>query len=551
MAQETSGTISKTILKNEMLPLLVNEQRRADRAYALGEQAKRRAAELAAKKAAEDAKYVPEFQAGLGSDMWEHIDKAKNEADIQQGLALVKDNSIPRQQVATSVGEINRKVSQRSNISKQLKENTLKTAEDLQNRYRKVGPDYAYNWAKQQQDYRSPEEFAREALADPNLIDFDAIGKKGENYKLQQYTFRDKNGNTKNITISPLFEYQKQYDPTLGVDIPVVTGVNGIEATNLIKSDADMQDAFKVWAGNRAKEYQTNRTFYDPATGSPMMIRPDLAEDQAAKEFVEQSFGKYGSIKYGQQAKLPGRAGGGGGSSDQFTMSITAPAGMGTHQFNVQGLKIKRNPLTLKYDEVTSEPQVQTGPAGSKDDQVYAYDREYPHPANKRVRLLRQYDNTLDNYFTKTADGGYLLKTGFNYSNPTKRTLYFADEDIYIGGDENGPYVVNGKRKNWSKIEKGNEVPPALAEQRKAEAKKKGQKSGIIDETGYEVTANMYTGEDGDTDAKRPSVPMFIPEESAGEIKKHIEMEQQKKRKKRGPETTVDNFQGGEVDLGY
>lgn len=545
MAQETAGTIGIPVLKNEVLPYLADYAKRQERAERLKAARAQKEAELAAKKAAEDAKFVPEFQAGLGSDMWEHIDRSKNEADIQRGLTLVKDQSIPRQQVSTAVNEINRAVSQRSNLSKQLKESTLKTAEETSKKYRKVGPEYAYQWAKQQQDYKSPEQFAKEVLSDPNLIDFDAIGKKAKDYKLQQYSYRGKDNVSRNMAISPLFEYKKQYDPALGAEVPMVTGVNGVEAQKLIESDPDMKDAFKVWVDNRTKEYQTNRTFYDPATGSPMSIRPDLAEDQAAKEFMEQAFGKYGAVKYGQQANLPGRAGGGGGSSDQFTMKINTRAGQGTHQFNVQKLSIKRNPLTLK-NEVYPEPQEQTGPVGSKDDQVYAYDREYPHPANKRVRLLRQYDDTLSNYFTKTADGGYLLKTGFNYANPEYRKLYFADEDIYIGGDKNGPYVVNGKRKNWSRILKGDEVPPALAEQRKAEAKKRGQKSGIIEEAGYEVTANMYTGEDGDTEAKRPSVPLFVPEESAGEIKKHIEMEQQKKRKKRGPETTIDEIQGEE-----
>lgn len=548
MAQETAGTIGIPVLKNEVLPYLADYAKKQERAERLKAARAQKEAELAAKKAAEDAKFVPKFESSSG-DLFGHITKANSDNRIKGALGIYSDPNATQQAKMLTAYEANRLNMDDADLDKQLTAKIYKTAEDIsKNKYRKVGTDYASIWGKKQQNYATPEQFAKEVLSDPNLVDFDAIGKKAKDYKLQQYSYRGKDGVSRNMAISPLFEYEKQYDPALGTNVPVVTGVNGIEAQKLIESDPDMQDAFKVWAGNRAKEYQTNRTFYDPATGSPMMIRPDLAEDQAAKEFMEQAFGKYGAVKYGQQAKLPGRAGGGGGSSDQFTMSIATPAGVGTHQFNVLGLGYKIDPKT-KQKVLNPIAQEQTGSVGSKDDQTYAYDKEYSHPANKRVRILRKYDSTLDNYFTKTADGGYLLKTGFNYSNPTKRTLYFADEDIYIGGDENGPYVVNGKRKNWSKIEKGNEVPPALAEQRKAEAKKKGQKSGIIDETGYEVTANMYTGEDGDTDAKRPSVPMFIPEESAGEIKKHIEMEQQKKRKKRGPETTVDEFSAQEESL--
>jgi len=144
MAQETAGTIGIPVLKNEVLPYLTDFAKRRERAELYKQKAEQKAAELAAKKAAEDAKYVPEFEAGLGSDMWEHVDRAKNEADIQRGLALAKDQSVPRQQVATVSNEINRAVSQRSNISKQLKESTLKTAEDLKKRGWLSGPEYAY-----------------------------------------------------------------------------------------------------------------------------------------------------------------------------------------------------------------------------------------------------------------------------------------------------------------------------------------------------------------------------------------------------------------------
>jgi len=550
MAQETSGTISKTILKNEMLPLLVNEQRRADRAYALEEQAKRRAAELAAKKAAEEAKYVPKFDAATGADMWEHVIKPQDEKDVQAGLELAKDQSVPRQQVNTYVNEMNRQRIQRAETSKQLKESLLKTAEDLSKKYLKTTRDYVHNWAKTKSQLTGPEVFSAEALNNPDLIDFDAIGKKGKEYKLQQYTFRDKNGNTKTIAVSPLFEYQKQYDPVLGADVPVVTGVNGVEAKNLIESDPDMQNAFQVWSSNRAKQYQTDRTFYDPATGSPMMIRPDLAEEQAAKEFVQNAFGKYGTIKYGQQAQLPRKGGAGGGASEQFTMSIATPAGVGSHEFNIESLGYSVNPKTKK-SVFTPQPQTQTGDVGGKNDVTYSYEKEYVHPANKKVRLLQNYDEgKLAEYIIPQSGGGYLLKTGFNYANPTKRTLYFADKDLYFGGNEKGPYYKNGVRQNWTRIKKGDEIPPATAEVLIAQSKKEKKPSGVTKETGYEITANMYTGEEGDV-AKRPSVKMFIPESSAGEIKKHIEMEQQKKRRKRGPETTVDEIQGGEVDLGY
>jgi hypothetical protein len=348
--------------------------------------------------------------------------------------------------------------------------------------------------------------------------------------------------------MSPLFDYKYEKDPILGTEVPVITGVNGIEAQKLIESNPDIQDAFKVWVGNRAKEYQDTRTFIDPVTGSPTMIRPELAEDQAAKEFMEQSFGKYGSIKYGQQFAIPKKGGAGGdGGNQQYTMSIATPAGQGTHKLNTQALRyVTKNGVKT----LTPTDQNQYATVGSKDDQTFAYDKEYSHPGNKKVRLLGQYnEGKLGEYLEPLPDGGYLLKTGFNYSNPTKRTLYFADKDLYFGGDEKGPYVRNGKTMNWTMVKKGDELSPETALKSIADAKKTGKPSGVIEEPGYEITANMYTGEEGETGKKRPNVPIFIPEASAGEIKKHIQAEQQKKRKKPGPETTVDEYSGEEESL--
>ena len=548
MAQETSGTISKTILKNEMLPMLLNEQKRADRAYAYEEQAKRKAAELAAKKAAEDSKYIPKFDAATGADMWEHVVKPENEKDIQAGLDLAKDERIPRYQVGTYVNEMNRRQIQRAETSKQLKEGLLKTGSELNNKFRKVTPDYVYQWAKTKPILTGPSEFSKEALSDPSLIDFDAIGKTAKEYKTSDYTYRDKGGNQKVVKMSPLFDYKFEKDPILGTEVPVVTGVNGAEAQKLIESNTDIQDAFNVWVGNRSKEYQEGkRTYVDPVTGSPTMMRPELtelAQDQAAKEFMEQSFGKYGKIEYGKQFAMPKKSGDGGESSKRFTMSISTPAGQGTHKLNTQA---------LDYDGkgvITPTSQNQYASVGSKDDQTFVYDKEYSHPGNKKVRLLGQYDETkLSEYLEPLPDGGYLLKTGFNYSNPTERTLYFADKDLYFGGDEKRPYVRNGVRMNWTMVKKGDELAPETALKRIADAKKTGTPSGVIKEPGYEVTANMYTGEEGETDKKRPNVPIFIPLASAGEIKKHIEAEQQKKRPKPGPETTVDEYSGEEESL--
>lgn len=520
MAQETAGTIGIPVIKNEVMPYLADYAKRRERAELYKQKAEARAAELAAKKAAEDAKFVPKFESSRG-DLFDHVTKAKSDSRIKGALEIYRDPNTPQQAKMLTAYEANRLNMDDADFDKKLTANILKTADDLQkNRFLKAGTDYAAQWAKQQQDYRTPDEFAKEARSNPDLIDYDAIGKKGKEYKLTQYTYRGRDGEQRQIAISPLFEYKMEKDPVLGTEVPKVTGVNGIEAQKLIESDPDIKERYDVFVKSRG------------------------ATPQAAQEFVENAFGKYGQVKYGQSFQMPRKSGGGGGASEQFTMSIATPAGMGSHQFEVES-------LLGKGGKIVGTAQSQIGDVGGKDDQTYSYDKEYVHPANKKVRLLQQYNKeTLTDYLEETPDGQYLLKTGFNYSNPTKRTLYFADEDIYFGGDKTGPYIKNGVRQNWTRIRKGKEIPPTTAESLIAQAKKAGKKSGVVKDVGYEITANMYTGEEGE-DKKRPSVKMFIPEANAGEIKKHIEMEQQKKRRKQGPETTVEDYQGGIVDLGY
>jgi len=521
MAQETAGTIGIPVLRNEVLPYLTDYAKRRERAELYKQKAEQRAAELAAKKAAEDAKYVPKYEPGLGSDMWEHVDRAKNEADIQQGLALAKDQTVPRQQVMSASNEINRRVSQRSNISKQLKENTLKTAEDLKNRYRKVGPEYAYQWARQQQDYKSPEEFAKDVRSNPDLIDFDAIGKKAKDYRQQQYSYRGPGGKTVQIGISPLFEYKMETDPVVGTEVPVVTGINGVEAQKLIESDQDMKEAFDVFVRNRA-EANKSKTYIDPQTGSPIMLRPEIAEQKAAEEFMNNAFGKYGKVKYGQSFHMPRRAGG-GSEKPPISISTKSPA-VRSVEFQVES-----------YD---GSKTVQQASVGTPNDVEYTYSKPYAFNANVPVFLLQNPEdisadeNTRKKYFGTRPDGSYTIKSGFEYQSPIESTVYFADKDIRF-------YGKTGKGEDSYVVKKGtpldNETALNLIRQNKKDFVKK--------QKGYEVTAMMnvpLNDEEGGREKRRPVVKIFIPEGNAATIKKHIDMEKRKVNAFNAPQSVTE-----------
>lgn len=283
MAQETAGTIGIPVLKNEVLPYLTDYAKRQERAQLYKQKAEQRAAELAAKKAAEDAKFVPKFESSRGG-LFSHVTEAKQKQRINQALDIYRDPNTAQQAKILTANEANRLNMDDADYEKQLETAIYKTAEDLQkNRLRKVGTDVVRSWASQQQDYTSPEEFAKQVRSNPDLIDFDAIGKRGKEYRLEQYSFRGPQGETRQIAISPLFEYKMEKDPVIGTEVPVVTGVNGIEAQKLINSDPDIREAYEVFVKSKG------------------------ATPEAAQQFMENSFGKYGKVKYGQSFKMPGK----------------------------------------------------------------------------------------------------------------------------------------------------------------------------------------------------------------------------------------------------
>lgn len=518
MAQETSGTISKTILKNEMLPMLLNEQKRADRAYALEEQTKRRAAELAAKKAAEESKFVPKFESSSG-DLFGHVTKANSDNRIKGALGIYSDPNSTQQTKMLTAYEANRLNMDDADLDKQLTAKIYKSAEDLsKNKFRKIGTDYVANWGKKQQNYKTPEEFASEALSDPNLVDFDAIGKYGKDYKVADYTYRDKNNNTKVVKMSPLFDYKFEKDAILGTEVPVVTGVNGIEAQKLIESNPDIQDAFKLWSGNRAKEYQDTRTFIDPVIGSPTMIRPELAQDQAAKEFMEQSFGKYGKIEYGQQFAMPkkGGAGGGGGSSKQ-SVQITTPAKTRSH--------------SLPY-EIAGQPKDYIVDVGTDKDKQHTFDREYDLPAGLKIRPIGKYEDIEEwekKVIAKKSDGSYATRGKIKYGNATNTKLYWATKDVQIP-DSRGNIIT---------IRNGKELSPENAIYLRNKAKKEGKPAPYVFENGYEITGQMEFIDPINDVNKRQEVHFFVPMKYASGIDTHVKM-QEAKYKSKASETEED-----------
>jgi hypothetical protein len=309
--------------------------------------------------------------------------------------------------------------------------------------------------------------------------------------------------------MSPLFEYKFERDPILGAEVPVVTGVNGIEAQKLIESKPDIQDAYEVWTRNRAKEYQTNRTFFDPVTGSPMMIRPDLSENQAAKEFMEQAFGKYGTIKYGQTFQMP-KKGGAGGGGGKPSVEITTKAKKRSHSvpYSING---------INYTGVVD--------VGTKGDVQHTFDREYNLPAGLKIRPIGDYEDIAEwekKIIEKKPDGTYATRGRLKYDGATETKLHWTTQDVEIPDS----------RGNINVIKKGSEITPDNAKYLADKTKKEKKPAPVAYETGYEITGQMELYDPVAEVNKRQEVHFFVPKQYASGVDTHIEMQKSKYKSK-------------------
>ncbi len=259
--------------------------------------------------------------------------------------------------------------------------------------------------------------------------------------------------------------------------------------------------------GNRAKEYQSNRTFIDPFTESPTMIRPELAEEQAAKEFMEQSFGKYGKIEYGKQFAMPKKSG--GGSSKQ-SVQITTPAKTRSH--------------SLPY-EIAGQQKDYVVDVGTDKDKQHTFDRDYDLSAGLKIRPIGNYEDISEwekKLIEKKSDGSYATRGKLKYGNATNTKLYWATKDVQIP-DSRGNIIT---------IRNGKELSPENAIYLRNKAKKEGKPAPYVFENGYEITGQMELLDPVDNINKRQEVHFFVPMKYASNIDTHIKMQEAKYKSK-------------------
>lgn len=494
MAQETSGTISKTILKNEMLPMLLNEQKRADRAYALEEQAKRKAAELAAKQAAEDAKFRPEIGSTEGGLFMPQLQEL-NKADIDQTVAGFSDPKASLQQKYQYKTNLDRKINERNSWQKYTEGNIKNQLPELQKYYNVSEadiPTYAQRFKADPSIFsvNHADEFSKTIKQDPNRVKWRDIGANlFKTIGSDKFSFKNGLGQQEVIEGSNLFIPEETKDPITGRKI-TARRINGQIASEVAMADPEVRNIVTNYTDLRIPELAKDPATIQAATAKGIELK-DYATDVATNEAMNKLFANMGGVNY---------------SKDIQTEEAKAAS---------QAKGAKQADITSGYTPSTSTVYITKGANGKPiyDDVSWGNVPTYSFPktsipggANKKVLPVSN-PAEFKEIFAEGPNGTWILKQGFDIDSAQLVMAGEAKEDV--------PLVGGGVRK------KGTFLSPRFIATMSPEQQDKYVKSYEA----YKVTPSIKTYKyNDDTDSYDLSSPqvktveMLIPKDYAGEL---------------------------------
>lgn len=508
MAQETAGTIGIPVLKNEMLPYLTDYAKRMERADLYKQKAQQRAAELAAKKAAEVDKYIPPpFETAKGG-YWQPAIKQRMDAEQKAALQRIASatTQAEKARAAQDYSAIMQELNYGGELETQKQKENLKALQEsgyvadenaLSQYYRDQAATnpkfFETNHIKGFQEWlqRNPERYISPAAIGTSLL---------KQFKPQNIEVTNRNRETERFEFNPLFMPERKYDRVAKAEVISADKVNPDAAFKALESNPALLNAAEKYIQNEAQKIKV----------------PGMSDTEAYTLATDKFFGEAlqqgrGGQKYDYSLQFKGA----GGRNEKPPISIsTKSPGVRSIEFKVQPYKGKAT--------------VQQASVGTPNDVEHTYSKPYAFNANVPVFFLQNPDDisatagTISKYFGERPDGSYTLKSGFEYQSPIESTIYFADKDIRF-------YGPTGKGEDSYVVKKGtpldNETALNLIRQKKTDLVKKRY--------GYEVTATMNVPLENErkgtaTEVRRPVVKIFIPKANAATIKKHIDMEKRK-----------------------
>jgi hypothetical protein len=537
MAQETAGTIGIPVLRNEVLPYLTDYAKRRERAELYKQKAEQRAAELAAKKAGEMEKYTPPSLETAKGGYWNPYIKKRLEAEKNlavQRMASAK-SPVEKFSIAEDYNTIAKDINYAGDFETQKQKDNLKALqqsgyiadENALSQYyveqAESNPNFDKvnhianfkEWVKSR-----PDKYINPAAIGTNLL---------KQYEPVSVGIKTKAGKDESFIYNPLFEPERVKDPLTGANIFRAQKPNLIKFEEALKGNENLREAAEAYIqpiANRVKASNPGMSSTEAYTiGLTDFLDKALPQGRAKETY---DYSEYKPRTGG------GRAGG------------KTPINITTKNIAVRSLD---TPTYSKGPNGVINPTRQQISVGDpKTDEEYTYSRSYQLNPNIPVYLMQAPEDILasqldisdeatkqkimNQYLTRRTDGMYTIKTGFEYTNPIKSTVYFADQDIFLRGSN--PPATSYTIKKGTPLD--NETGLSLIKQ--------GRQKEVKKQQGYEVTAEMavpYETKKGDVIEKvRPSVKIFIPGKNAGSIMRHIDMEKQKAKSFEAPQTTTD-----------
>jgi hypothetical protein len=478
---------------------LTDYAKRQERAQLYKQKAEQRAAELEAKKAAEDAKFKSEIKSTEGGFLMPQIQQL-NKADIEAAKKKFADQNTSLQEKYELSDNVNRIIDERNNYQK-YNEATIKAQLPEMQKYYQVDesdiPVYSSGLKADPSIFNINHvaQFKSAIEDDPNRFKWRDVGSSlFKTVGADKYSFTNSAGQQEVIEANNLF-------------IPeVVTNPVTKRKVTAQKLNADV--AMDVAMGN-PKVWKAVTT-YEKAR-MPQLIQDVAVANQAAKLGVEAD--KYAQSLAREEAlnKLFGNMGGVTYSKDIQTEQQRARS-------QARGQKLAE--VSMSNQPSTSQVYVGKGPAipGRPGGQVL-YEQvswgnvptfsipktNIPGGANKRVIPLSNPEEFTE-IFTPGPGGTYLLKQGFEINSGQLVTATEAKEDIPLKG--------GGVKK------KGSLLSPRFIATMNPNQKGKYVRTFEA----YKVTPQIMTyklNKYGELDMANPEVKMaemLIPKDNAGEI---------------------------------
>lgn len=498
MAQETAGTIGIPVLKNEVLPYLADYTKRRERAALYKQKAEQAAAELAAKKEAEEGKYVPPAYDIAKGGYWQPAIQKRMEQETTSALDRMKAAKTRAEQAKVAqdynkvVGELNYRGEQETQKQKDnlkaLQDSGYNVDEDALARYygeqAQTNPDFFNTshvnnfkkWAQSQPDkYISPASIGTKLLKQYEPVSVSIRGKKeGEKF-----------------TYNPLFEPEKVKDTLTGANIYRANKANLVKLEEALQSNPGLREAADAYIKPIATRLQA---------GSPGMSSTE-AYTLATEDFINKALPQGRAKEVYDFSEARGRASGNGSKPP---VDYTFKAGETTA--NVPSFSFDGKTTTYRDFKI-----------GQSTDSGWPLGTTNHQSGLRGIPLNKVEDADTTRIIKKNDDGSITINRSFTYDNPIRRTVWRAKGDIQFSDKNGNPLYLIKKGGIVGNTDAGIVLSSPI-------------KNLISQDKGYEITARTKNPYSKRTPDIEKEIKIWVSDADASSIKGNI-----KKFQKRAP----------------